>query len=135
MGNESIPQIYDQDMRRQCFLQNAVKVGYKQVYNGLWTARFTLPADDPKNVYCEPFNYVEIYDGKRRIELFRILPSALRRAVNGYITYDCEHVIATLIDAVLFKYHEIGNVGVYTNTVLTWLLDKQNKRYNHKSNT
>ena len=135
MGNENIPQIYNQQMERQCYLNQATRVGYKQVNNGLWTARFTLPADDLDNEFCTPFNYVEIYDGNRRIELFRILPSALRRAVDGYITYDCEHVIATLIDGVLFKYHEIGNIGVYTDYVITWLLDKQNKRYNHRSKT
>ncbi len=125
MGNANIPQVFDQSMKRLCFLDKAIRIGYKQVYNGLWTATFTLPADDPKNAYCKPFNYVEIYDDKRRIELFRILPSTLARGVNGYITYECEHVIATLIDNVLFKYHEIGNIGVFTTEVIQYVLSKQ----------
>jgi len=106
-------------------LDKATSIGYTEVNNGLWTASFTLPADDLKNVYCQPFNYVEIYDNKKRIELFRILPSTLSRSTNGYITYQCEHVIATLIDNVLFKYHEIGNVGVYTPQVIRYVLDRQ----------
>ncbi len=125
MGNANIPQVFDQNMMRLCFLDKATRIGYRQVFNGLWTATFTLPADDPKNTYCKPFNYVEIYDDKRRIELFRILPSTLSRAANGYITYECEHVIATLIDNVLFKYHEIGNIGVYTPEVIQYVLNKQ----------
>ncbi len=125
MGNANIPQIYDQSRKRLCLLDKAINVGYSQAYNGLWTAHFTLPADDPKNKYCTPYNYVEIYDGKKRIELFRIVPSRLTRAANGYTTYDCEHVIATLIDNILFKFHEIGNIGVYTPQVIRYVLDRQ----------
>lgn len=128
VSNDNTPQVYDQNMKRVCFLDKATNIGYRQVYNGLWTANFTLPADDGKNIYCNPFNYVEIYDNKKRVELFRILPSTLSRAASGYISYECEHVIATLIDNVLFKYHEIGNIGIYTPQVLRYVIDKQTTR-------
>lgn len=35
------------------------------------------------------------------------------------------HVLATLLDDVLFKYHQIGNIGVGTTTVLRYILDRQ----------
>jgi len=113
-------------MERLAMLDKATAVGYKQVYNGLWTARFTLPADDPKNQHCKKFNYVEIFDGKRRVELFRIVKNTFTRAgARGLINYKCEHVITTLLDNVLFKFHQIGNIGVFTPEVINYILRHQ----------
>ena len=33
--------------------------------------------------------------------------------------------MATLIDDVLFQYHQIGNIGVFTNEVIRYVLDRQ----------
>ena len=57
------PQIFNRDMKRLAYLDNALAVGYGLETNSLWTATFTLPADDPKNAYCTPLNFVEIFDG------------------------------------------------------------------------
>ena len=46
------PQIFNRDMKRLAYLDNALAVGYGLETNSLWTATFTLPADDPKNAYC-----------------------------------------------------------------------------------
>jgi len=124
-----MPRVYDQNNNLLGILEKAINVGYKQVYNGLWTATFTLPADDPKNEYCKPFNYVEIFDEQRRIELFRIMPSTLTRmGKRGFIVYECEHVITTLLDNVLFKFHQIGNIGVFTHEVINYVLGFQSVR-------
>src|SRR5690606_16356876 len=40
-------------------------------------------------------------------------------------TYQCEHVLGTLLDDILFQYHTIGNLGVYTRDVLEYILSKQ----------
>jgi len=107
-------------------LDKATAIGYREVYNGLWTARFTMPADDPKNQYCKKFNYIEIYDGKKRVGLFRIIKSTFQRAgARGLINYKCEHVITTLLDNVLFKFHQIGNIGVFTPEVINYILRHQ----------
>ena len=45
------PQIFNRDMKRLAYLDNALAVGYGLETNSLWTATFTLPADDPKNAY------------------------------------------------------------------------------------
>lgn len=115
-------------MKKLAYLNNAYDIGYDLTLNELWYANFTLPADDPKNIYCQPFNLVEIFDGRERIELFRIMPSTLTRNTKGDIVYQCEHVLATLLDDVLFKYHQIGNIGVGTTTVLRYVIDRQTEK-------
>ena len=122
---DNIIRVYDRNMKKLAYLNNAYGIGYELPLNELWYANFTLPADDPKNQYCQPFNYVEIYDGRERIELFRIMPSTLTRNTKGDIVYQCEHVLATLLDDVLFQYHQIGNIGVGTTQVLRYILDRQ----------
>ena len=39
------PQIFNRDMKRLAYLDNALAVGYGLETNSLWTATFTLPAD------------------------------------------------------------------------------------------
>lgn len=119
--------IFDHNTRKRlAFLENAYKIGYKKSLNSLWSAQFTLPANDWKNKYCQPFNYVEIYDGDDYAGLFRIIPSEMTKDISTReITYQCEHVLATLIDDVLVGWHEIGNAGIYTNQVIQYLLERQ----------
>lgn len=117
--------VYDENMNLLAFIQNAYNIGYDLVLNELYRATFSVPAEDPKNKFCQPFNYVEIFDGDERIELFRIMPSKLIRNNRGDIIYRCEHVLATLLDDVLFQYHQIGNIGVFTPQVIRYVLDKQ----------
>ena len=110
--------IYDLDMNKVAYLENAFDVGYEKVYNSLWKASFTLPLGDQKNKYCKPFWYAEVYDGKDKIGLFRIVPSSARHdASEKSITYELEHVLATLLDSVMFGYHEIGDIGTYKRGV------------------
>lgn len=118
--------VYDRDMRKVAYLENAFAIGYDLPFNDLWTAQFSLPANDPKNIECQPLYYVELFDERDRIELFRILPTSAVRSRDGQtITYSCEHVLATFIDDVLFQYHQIGNLGVYTADVLEYILQRQ----------
>ncbi|NOU63187.1 hypothetical protein GC096_03890 [Paenibacillus sp. LMG 31461] len=113
-------------MRRVAFLENAFSIGYSMPLNGLFTASFSLPANDPKVKECKSLYFVELYDERERVELFRIVPNTATRSNNGQtVTYQCEHVLATLLDDVMFLYHTIGNLGVYTANVLTYILSKQ----------
>jgi len=118
--------IYDLNMKKLAMLENATNIGYETPMNTVWSASFEMPLDDPKNEYCRPFHYVELWDGNERLELFRILPqTAQRTEQTQVIKYTCEHVLATLLDDVLFQYHQIGNLGVYTSDVLQYILSKQ----------
>lgn len=117
--------IYNQNMKELARLENAYDISYDLKLNELWTCKFKLPRDDKKTKHCEIFNFVELFDGDDRVELFRILPNILTREETPYIEYECEHVLATLLDDVMFKYHQIGNVGIYTDRVIRYVLDRQ----------
>ncbi len=88
-------------------LQNAYNIEYSKRLNEIWTAEFSIPADDDKNVECKAFRYVEIFDQGDRVELFRILPNSFNKSNGGKtITYQCEHVLSTLLDDIMFQYHQ-----------------------------
>lgn len=108
------------------FLENAYSIGYELHTSELDTATFTLPFDDYKNKFCKPLNFVEIFDGDERVGLFRIVPSDRDyTASTKEVTYRCEGALATLMDDFLFGWHEIGNIGVTTQQVLRYILDRQ----------
>lgn len=107
--------------RRVAIAENAYAVSEQQRANALWYLNFTLPYKDRKNEYCQPFNYVR-HDGG---ELYRIMPSTATVDESGGIAYQCEHVLATLIDTVLFGYHIVGNLGTYTADCIRYVLDHQ----------
>lgn len=117
--------IYDTNMKELARLENAFDISYELKLNELWTCSFKLPRSDKKSKYCEIFNFVELFDGNERVELFRILPNVLTHEETSYIEYECEHVLATLLDDVMFKYHQIGNLGIYTDRVIRYVLDRQ----------
>ncbi|MGF6356175.1 phage minor structural protein [Paenibacillus sp. 4624] len=118
--------VYDLQMRKVAYLENAFDVSYDAPMNAIWTANFSLPANDEKNAECQPLYFVEIFDGEERLELFRILKPTTKRGSDGpFISYECEHVLGTLLDDVLFLYHTVGNLGVYTRDVLQYILSKQ----------
>ncbi|MCL1999140.1 MAG: phage tail protein [Turicibacter sp.] len=115
--------IFGIGMERLAFLENATNIGYTLNLNAIHYARFTMPIDDAKNRYCAVHNFVELWENGRRVELFRIIGTNLTRP--NFIEYECEHVITTLIDNVLFRFHTIGNIGTFTNTVLNYILGRQ----------
>lgn len=114
-------EIFDKSIKRIAIAENAMGVSEQQKINSLWHMNFSLPCNDPKNEFCQPFNLVRHNGG----ELYRIMPSSMEVDDTGNIEYECEHVLATLIDNVLFGYHVVGNLGVYTDEVIRYILDKQ----------
>lgn len=117
-------EVFDKDRVKIAILQNACNIQEEELINSISILTFSLPYNDPKNGLCQPFNYVKSLKGN----LYRIMPSELSRDDTGNMTYQCEHVIATLIDNVLFGYHVVGNLGYYTRNVIEYILSKQLKR-------
>lgn len=116
--------LYDTDMSLVAILENATDKGYTKKLNDLWQATFSMPANDPKAKLCTPFRIVELFDGEERVDLFRILPSSHSSDDTGeMMVFNCEHVLATLIDDILFQYHERNNVP--TEDVLEYILGFQ----------
>lgn len=111
-------------MQLKAYLENAYNIKYSPPLNELWTAGFSLPFTDPKREEIETFDYVEIFDNGKRIGMFRIMDSEEEREVHEkIITYDCEHVLSTLMDSVLFGYHE--RINLTTRENIEYLLSKQ----------
>lgn len=119
--------VYDQSMKMLGVLENASEIGYELNHNDLWTASFTLPAADPDNAVCQAHNLVRLPEEEGDVGLYRIIgmPDSDETALGGVRTYQLEHVMATLLDDVLFGYHEIGGVGIYTADVIRYILARQ----------
>lgn len=120
-------QVYDQNANMLAILENAHAVGYQLPHNDLWTATFKLPNKDPKNAFCRMHNLVRLDDGPRELGMYRIIgiPDEDVTGPTGFTSYSCEHVAATLLDDILFGYHEIGGAGVDTAAVIRYILARQ----------
>lgn len=132
--NDGYLKVYSQAGKLLGILDNAGEIAYTLPHNDLWTASFTLPSHDPKNALCAAHNMVRIPDGggspagsARDLGLYRIvgMPTSEETATGGVKTYTLEHVMATLLDDVLFGYHEIGGPGVTTAQVIRYILARQ----------
>ena len=122
--------VYDQSGKLLGVLENADEIAYTITHNDLWTASFSLPSGEAKNALCQAHNMVRLPDETRKTGLYRIvgMPSSEETAEGGRKTYSLEHVMATLLDDVLFGYHEIGGTGVPTAQVIAYILDRQTVR-------
>lgn len=106
------------------YLENAYAISYEKQVNSIWQASFSLPLNDPKVNKVELLKYVEITDEDEYIGLFRIIPKlTVKNESTQEVNFQCEHVLATLLDTPLFKYHQLTNYT--TKDVLQYLLDKQ----------
>lgn len=118
-------EVFDRKTRnRTAILENAFGVNEQKKLNVLHYLSFSLPYDDPKNEYCQPFHYVRYNDG----QLYRIMDDGVEKTETGDFSYRCEHVLATLLDKVLFGYHIVGNKGVYTADCINYVLDRQEEK-------
>ena len=95
----------------------------------MWKAFFSLPLDDAKNSHCKPFNYVELTDiDGEYIGLFRIIPAKTRKlATINEVQYECEHVLSTLLNDVLFRYHQRTNFTTRQN--IEYVLARQTTKH------
>jgi phage minor structural protein len=119
--------VYNQQMQPVAILENAFGVSVERKVNEVWRGTFSLPIDDPKNVECKHFNFVE-FIGKtgRNYGKYRINPVATKKH-DSYITYSCLHAISSLLDDVLEGFNQYSNVT--TTQVLQSLLNKQTVKH------
>ncbi len=105
-------------------LENAFGISYERRFNEIWTASFSLPLNDEKNQFCEPLNIIELYDHEEYIGKFLIAPAQTRKNENAMeITYNCRHVLSSLLDDVLFLDHYA--VDMSTKDTIQYLLNQQ----------
>lgn len=109
-------------------LENAYSIGYDKKAP-IWTANFSLPLNDPKNMEVQHFRFVELWETEDEkdedyIGLFQIMPKEINvNTQNEEISYECTHVLRTLMGKSLFKLHQSD--GHTTRENLEWLLAKQ----------
>lgn len=114
--------VFDLNRKKSAVLQNAFNIIETHELNQIYSLSFTLPATDEKTQYCQPRHYVRWGDDG---ELYRIKSPKLSESDTSVITYECEHVITTLCDNVMFGSFQYGGASVKTSAVITWLLSQQ----------
>lgn len=119
------------DLKREytAVLDNAYNVGYEKIENQIGNLEFSMPLDDPKNEFLQEMLWVELTDNENEyIGLYRVMPSTVRKdASNNSITYRANEALCTLLDTVLFGYHELVNRK--TVDVINYLLNKQRTKH------
>lgn len=120
--------LYNKQLKLKAYLENAFKISYEQQFNAIWTAAFSLPLNDLKDEEITAFDFLELFDNGKRIGMFRILPKETVKNENTKtVTYKCEHVLATLLSDVLFRYHQLSNYT--TKDVIEYLLSQQETKH------
>ena len=121
----SVPvKVYDDNLEIVADLQNATDIQYNKRLNEIWSASFTLPADDDKNDLFGLLNFARIYDGEKNIGLFRIDEKYPQRSEEDTtIRYECSHVLDTLNDDYVALTAKETKTG--TSTAINYILDQQ----------
>ena len=115
--------VYDRKTRQKtAVLQNAFDIVEVQEINQIYSLTFSLPATDEKVQYCQPRHFVRWGDDG---QLYRIKSPKYSESDTSIITYECEHVITTLCDTVMFGSFNFGGSGVTTADVIRSLLKRQ----------
>ena len=114
--------VYDLNRKKTAILQNAYNIVETQTLNKIYTLTFSLPATDEKAGFCLPFHYVRWGE---KGELYRIIKSGISESDITTLNVNCEHVIATLCDDIMFGVEQYGGAGVSTEEVINYLFSKQ----------
>lgn len=91
--------IYDTSLNKVAYLPRAFDVAYELRANEVGRAWFSIPLDDVHLSEVTELRFAEIFDGDTRVELFRIIKSwKSRDGTKEGMRFECEHVLATLMD-------------------------------------
>lgn len=115
-----ILEVFDKNLKRIAYLENAFEIVEDIKINSINYLNFKIPNNDSKVKFLKPFYYV-----KCNKNLYRILPKVVETDEVEVLSVECEHVLATLLNDVIFGNVIIGNLGTYTKTVIEYVLNKQ----------
>ena len=114
-------EIFDRELKRVAYFDTASDVVEKRKINAVSTLTFSLPAIDEKITLCRLRHFCSVNGG----DLYRIIDRKVKKDDVTMIEFECEHVLATLCDDVMFKDHIVGNIGTYTDEVIEYILSFQ----------
>lgn len=115
-----ILEVFDKNLKRIAYLENAFNIVEDIKINSINYLNFKIPNNDSKVKLLKPFYYV-----KCNKNLYSILPKVVETEEMEVLSIECEHVLATLLNDVIFGNVIIGNLGTYTKEVLEFILKKQ----------
>jgi phage minor structural protein len=118
-------EVYDKTFKKLAILQNAFGIQEIEKINAVSEFSFSLPDTDVKIKFCDPFNYIRYNGG----DFYRIMPCMAEERETGVVSFQCEHVIALLIDTVMFGLVTLGGLGFGTRNVIEYILDRQLTRH------
>ncbi len=113
MAMNGAPVILDRQLRPVAILDTASNICWEKKHNDLCTAEFSLAHEDPLNAECAAMAWVHMMDGSRDLGVYRIagMPSGEEEA-GGTMTYSLDHVLALLLDKVIFGKMELTDVPI-----------------------
>lgn len=115
--------VFDLSTRKKsAVLQNAFDVYETKEMNKIYSLTFSIPKTDEKLKYCLPRHYIRWGENN---ELYRIIKPTRNENDMSYVTFECEHVIATLCDKCMFGSFTVGGWEMKTAAVIRWLLSQQ----------
>ena len=115
-----ILEVFNKNLKRIAYLENAFNIVEDIKINSINYLNFKIPNNDSKVKLLKPFYYVKCNEN-----LYRILPKVVETEEMEVLSVECEHVLATLLNDVIFGNVIIGNLGTYTKEVLEFILKKQ----------
>ncbi|MDD7352004.1 MAG: phage tail protein [Peptoniphilaceae bacterium] len=113
-------EVFNKNLKRIAYLENAFEIVEDIKINSINYLNFKIPNNDFKVKFLKPFYYI-----KCNKNLYRILPKIVETEETEILNVECEHVLATLLNDVIFGNVIIGNLGTYTEEVLKFILNKQ----------
>ena len=120
--------LYDRNRTYITDIDNHVRVGYEKDFRATWSASLELLANDPVNIMIQPFFMIDIWDDYGEyIGKYRILPKSASVSGNSsIISYNCHHVLHTLLDSTIRKkrYFENTDLPTAIKDVLKWQVEK-----------
>ena len=117
--------VFDMSRKKVAVLQNAFSIPETQELNKIYSLEFSIPSEDEKVEYLQPFYYVR-YGNKG--QLYRIIKKTLEDGNTGIYKVSCEHVITTLCDDLMFGTVQYGGGTIKTSDVIIWLLNQQSTK-------
>lgn len=124
MSSATFLNIYNRaNLQKTAVLENAWQITETKELNQIYHLEFSMPGNDPKVQYLQPFHFVRYgEDG----QLYRIIKIKSTDSDTNTLHIDCEHVITTLCDTTMLGSVTYGGSGLTTADAINFLLGKQN---------